>query len=98
MGAKTAISAEEYLRTSFPNLDQEYRNGELVERSLPDYVHGKTQAMLAAFFLALRAKLALFPCVETRMRLRSNLFLIPDVAVFYQTEPPRVPESSPDCD
>jgi Uma2 family endonuclease len=55
MGAKTAISAEEYLRTSFPDLDREYRDGELVERTLPDYIHGKTQAVLAALFLALRA-------------------------------------------
>ena len=51
MGAKTAISAEDYLRTSFPDLDREYRDGELVERSLPDYYHGKMQAILAAFFL-----------------------------------------------
>lgn len=95
MGAKTAISAEEYLRTSFPNLDREYRGGELVERSLPDYLHGRVQGALFAFFWALRSKLALFPCVETRMRLRSNLILIPDVAVFYQKEPARVPESPP---
>ena len=95
MGAKTAISAEQYLRTSFPDLDPEYRDGEIVERSLPDYIHGKTQAILAALFLALRAKLALFPCVETRMRLRPGLILIPDVAVFHQHEPPRVPETPP---
>jgi Uma2 family endonuclease len=95
MGAKTAISTEQYLKTSFPNLDQEYRDGELVERSLPDYLHGRTQGALFAFFWALRSTLALFPCVETRMRLRSNLILIPDVAVFYQTEPPRVPENPP---
>ena len=29
------------------------------------------------------------------MRLRSNLVLIPDVAVFYQTEPSRVPDAPP---
>ena len=95
MGAKTAISAEEYLRTSFPDLDREYRDGELVERSLPDYLHGRAQAALVAFFWALRSKLALFPCVETRMRLRPKLILIPDVAVFYQNEPPNIPETPP---
>jgi Uma2 family endonuclease len=95
MGAKTAISAEDYLRTSFPDLDREYRDGELVERSLPDYPHGRSQGALFAFFWALRSKLALFPCVETRMRLRPGLILIPDVAVFYENEPPRVPETPP---
>ena len=29
------------------------------------------------------------------MRLRSNLILIPDVAVFYPTDPSRVPDSPP---
>lgn len=37
MGAKTAIPAEEYLHTSFPDLDCEYRDGELVERPMPVY-------------------------------------------------------------
>jgi len=95
MGAKTAISVEQYLHTAFPGLDREYRDGELLERSLPDYLHGRAQAALIAFFWALRSKLALFPCVETRMRLRPNLILIPDVAVFYQTEPPALPEKPP---
>ena len=53
MGAKTAISVEQYLHTRFPDLDREYREGELVDRSLPDYLHGKTQALLVAFFIAL---------------------------------------------
>ena len=38
MGAKTAILIEEYLHTSFPDLDREYRDGEVVERSQPDYM------------------------------------------------------------
>ena len=95
MGAKTAISLEQYLHTTFPDVDREYRDGEIVERSLPDYLHGRVQAALVAFFWALRTELALFPCVETRMRLRSNLVLIPDVAVFYPTEPSLVPDAPP---
>jgi Uma2 family endonuclease len=95
MGAKTAISVEQYLKTAFPDLDREYRDGEIQERSLPDYLHGRAQGALFAFFWALRQALALFPCVETRMRLRSNLVLIPDVAVFYPNEPRNVPDSPP---
>ncbi len=91
----TAISVEQYLHTSFPDLDREYRHGELQERSLPDYLHGKTQAVLVALFLALRARFPLFPCVETRMRLRQNLLLIPNVAVFHPLEPPLLPERPP---
>lgn len=95
MGAKTAISLERYMHTSFPDVDREYRDGEIVERSLPDYLHGRVQGAMFAFFWALRSELALFPCVETRMRLRSNLVLIPDVAVFYPNEPARVPDTPP---
>jgi Uma2 family endonuclease len=95
MDASAGVSVEEYLHTSFPDLDREYRDGELVERALPDYLHGKTQALLAAFFAALRKKLPVFACVETRMKIRTGLYLISDVAVFHPAEPGLVPESPP---
>jgi Uma2 family endonuclease len=95
MGAKAGISVGEYLRTSYPDLDREFRDGVLLERPLPDYLHGKVQGLLFAFFAALRKTLPLFPCVETRMKIREGLYLIPDVAVFYPTEPERVPENPP---
>jgi len=95
MGARTAISLERYLHTTFHDIDREFRDGEIVKRSLLDYLHGRVQGAIFAFFWALRTELALFPCVETRMRLRSNLVLIPDVAVFYPDEPARVPDTPP---
>jgi hypothetical protein len=49
MGAKTALSVEQYLQTSFPGQDKEYRDGEVVERSLPTFLHGKPQLHLGAF-------------------------------------------------
>ena len=95
MGAKTGLSVGEYLHTSFPDLDREYRDGELVERRLPDYLHGKTQLLLAAFFAALRKRLSIFPCTETRMKIRSRRYVIPDLAVFWPKEPIGVPETPP---
>jgi Uma2 family endonuclease len=53
MGAKTAIPAGEYLHTSFPDVDREYRDGELVERTMPDYLHERTQLLLGICFLRL---------------------------------------------
>lgn len=87
MGAKAAISEQEYLHTSFPGLDREYRHGTVVERSMPDYLHSKTQALLVAFFFALRQSLRLYPCPELRLRLGSGLFRIPDLSVFHPDEP-----------
>jgi Uma2 family endonuclease len=95
MNARTGLSAEEYLHTSFPDLDREYRDGELVERSLPDTLHGSTQILLGAFFAAVRLKLGLYVYSETRVKLREGLYLIPDISVFWPTKPPKVPETPP---
>ena len=95
MDAQTAIRVEDYLGTSFPDLDREYKDGALLERSLPDYLHGKIQLLLGAFFLALRQSHSLYPSVETRMRLRHDLVHIPDVAVFYPAEPKGLPDQPP---
>jgi Uma2 family endonuclease len=95
MSVFAGVSVEEYLHSSFPGIDREYRDGALVERSMPDYLHGKTQALLIALFMALRKKLSLYPCAETRMVLRPGRFLIPDVAVFHGEEPGLVPDRPP---
>jgi Uma2 family endonuclease len=95
MGTKTALSVEQYLHTSFPDLDKEYRDGEVVERSLPTFLHGKTQIHMGVLFAALRRKPPLHVCAETRMRVRPNVYLIPDVAVFYPHEPGEVPDFPP---
>jgi len=97
MGAKAGVSVSEYLHTSFPDLDREYRDGELVERTLPDYLHSRTQTLLGAFFEALRKKsIPVYACSELRVRLREGLFLIPDIAVFWPSPPTlAVPEIPP---
>jgi len=95
MGVHTAISIEEYLHTSYDGTDREFRDGEVVERSMPDYPHGKCQARLVAFFLARPETLKLYPCSETRMRLTDKRVLIPDVAVFHGSEPENLPDTPP---
>ena len=80
---------------SFPGLDKEYRDGELVERSLPTYSHSKTQFLLLMFFGALSKANPLHPCPELRLKLRTGLYLIPDVAVFHGAKPAEVPEDPP---
>ena len=95
MGAKMAISVEQYLHTSFPDLDKEYRDGELVERSLPDTLHSRTQGLLIVFFEALRRKLSVFVYPELRLKLRTGLFLIPDVSVFASRQTVPVPDTPP---
>jgi Uma2 family endonuclease len=96
MGVKTAASLDEYLRTSFPDLDREYRDGEIVERTLPDTLHSRTQVLVAFFFEALRKRFSVFACTELRLRLREGLVLIPDVCVFCPERPAsRFPDFPP---
>jgi len=96
MTAGTALSVEQYLATSFPDLDKEYRDGELVERSLPDYPHSKTQTRLASFFAAAGKAQPVFPATELRLKVQPKLVLIPDVCIFYPNEPQvRYPDKPP---
>jgi Uma2 family endonuclease len=96
MPVGTALSVEQYLATSFPDLDKEYRDGELVERALPDYPHSKTQMRLGSFFAAAGKASPIFPAAELRLKIRPNLVLIPDVCAFYPSEPQvRYPENPP---
>jgi Uma2 family endonuclease len=95
MAAHTAISLEQYLHTSFPNPDPEFRDGEIVERSMPDYLHGQVQGLLFMFFALLRNRLRVFPSVETRLKMGPNKVLIPDVTVFYPERPKQQPDSPP---
>lgn len=95
MGAKTAISVEDYLRTAFPDLDKEYVDGEVVERGLPDNLHSQTQALLIVFFMALRQALHLHPRPELRIRVRTRTFRIPDISVFHPEAPTEAVPSTP---
>jgi Uma2 family endonuclease len=96
MAAKsTTVSLEEYLRTSYPNPDPEYVDGEIVERSMPTFLHGEVQALLCALFLALRKTLPLFVSSEARLRIRPTLIRIADVCVYHPERPGEAHPSVP---
>jgi hypothetical protein len=80
------MTVEEYLHTSFENPDKEYRHGELVDRVPADVIHARCHGVLGAFFWLGREK-RLFPCLSVRLRVEADLYLIPDVSVFYPEEP-----------
>ena|SRR5579859_2209548 len=95
MASRLQIAPAEYLSTSFEGPDREYVRGEIIERSMPTYPHGKTQIRLGVRFEQLRESQHLFACSETRMRLAADLYRIPDVAVFAGTEPDEQVPSRP---
>jgi len=87
MSTKSAISMEEYLRTSFEGVDREYVDGEIVERTLPTNLHSKTQCRLGRILDTLGDTRPLFARVELRSRVSPTRVRIPDVSVYAGVEP-----------
>jgi Uma2 family endonuclease len=80
MAARTLISVEEYLATSY-RPDCDYVDGEVVERNLGTRDHGWLQTAIAAFFFARRREWNITVITELRIRVKSTRFRIPDVCV-----------------
>jgi Uma2 family endonuclease len=83
MATPVLISPEEYLKTTYIDLDREYVHGEILERSMPTFLHGKVQALLCILFGLLRRQYPIIVVSEVRHAIEKNaLYRIPDVAVF----------------
>jgi Uma2 family endonuclease len=98
MAVKVRLTEEEYLRTSFPGVDQEFRDGETVERAMADSPHSEAQMGSGGFFLQLRKQegLPFYPLPELRHRVRPGRYLIPDLAVHWPHPPAEdVPTTPP---
>jgi Uma2 family endonuclease len=95
MATKAQITAEQYLHMTFEH-DAEYVRGEIVERSMPDLIHGRIQFLIAQALGPCSRSFPLYPCFEVRMRVAPDVFRIPDAAVFADALPQeRVPSTPP---
>src|SRR5438046_6418282 len=98
MSTKSAVSIEEYLRTSFEGLDREYVDGEIVERTLPDNSHSETHWRLSGLIWDLSKRLPIHGRTELRSRVAKTRVRIPDVSIYagqnptdrFPAEPPLV--------
>lgn len=96
MATKAALSEADYLRTSFPGVDQEFLNGEFVERGVPDTFHSRLQLKLGAWIMSHERMHRLFAYTELRLHVRPGRFMIPDVCVFWPEKPSdAVPSEQP---
>jgi len=80
MAARTSISVEEYLATSY-RPDCDYVDGEVVERNLGERDHSWLQAALVAHFFARRREWGITVFPELRVQVKPTRFRIPDVCV-----------------
>jgi Uma2 family endonuclease len=94
VATKTQITAEQYLRTTFEH-DAEFVHGEIVERSMPDYIHSTIQFLVLLRFGALLGAHRLYPRPELRLRVAPDAYRIPDVSVLTQPPQQRVPDVPP---
>jgi hypothetical protein len=76
MVTKTEITAEQYLPMTFEHGAGSV-HGEIVDRHLPYYIHGRLQALLLSRFETQR----LLACSNVRMKIAPNVYRIPDAAV-----------------
>jgi Uma2 family endonuclease len=80
MAARTLISVEEYLRTSY-RPDCDYVDGEVVERNLGEFDHAWLQTAVAAYFFSRRRQWNITVLTEMRVQVKATRFRIPDVCV-----------------
>jgi Uma2 family endonuclease len=92
MGTKTAISPEAYLAKRF-EWEPEYVHGELKERSMPDFVHGRISSRFAILLALLERQQGLFVGTEVRCKVTSDIYRLPDVILAKEFE--RVPSTPP---
>jgi Uma2 family endonuclease len=81
MSTKTLMPVEEYLRTSF-ELDCDYVDGEVVERSVPEIPHADVQLNLASLLRRYRRTLGIRVLPEIRIRISPTRYRVADLAVW----------------
>ena len=82
MDATTLISVEEYLSSGY-DPDMDYVDGELEDRNVGEKDHAKLQLRMARLLDNLGGW---FVTIETRIKVSSTRFRVPDVCV-YEQEP-----------
>ena len=76
------MSVDEYLRTSFDGADCEYVDGEVVERNMGEYGHGRLQFHLGRLLGQFEARTGIRVALEVRIRINPQRYRIPDISVW----------------
>ena len=94
MPAKTVVSLEEYLETSY-RPDCEYLEGELLERNVGEFDHSRLQMLVSGFLCNHEKQCGVVVVMAQRMQIKPRRFRVPDITVLLArpagpiiTEPP----------
>jgi Uma2 family endonuclease len=80
MPARTLVSVEEYLATSY-RPDCDYVDGEVVERNLGEWDHSRLQSRLLIYLAKRYEQDGIIAVPEVRVQVNKTRFRIPDVCV-----------------
>jgi Uma2 family endonuclease len=80
------LSIDEYLRTSY-HPDADYVDGEIEERNLGEYEHGRLQGMIGALFSTKEEAWGIDTVLAQRIRVRSTRVRVADVAILRADAP-----------
>src|ERR1700722_3160945 len=94
MAARTLISVEEYLETSY-RPDCDYVDGEVVERNLGTRDHGWFQTAVVAYFFNRRRQWNITIITGLRIHVSATRFRIPDVCVILGDTDEQIPKKPP---
>lgn len=79
---------EEYLRTSYENLDPEFVDGQLIQRTGTTFRHGQMKTRLAEIFYELRRTgLPFLSLISLRLRVGPDRVRIPAFCVYAERLP-----------
>ena len=94
MPAKTAVSVDEYLQTSY-RPDCDYLEGELLERNVGEWDHARLQMLLSHYLCSREKQWGILVVPEQRVQVKARRFRVPDITVLLDppagpiiTEPP----------
>ena len=85
MSASAFISVEEYLNTSY-RPDCDYIEGELLERNVGEWDHGRLQGALCVYLSQRERESGLLVGLEPRVQVKSDRFRIPDVCLVRESQ------------
>ena len=94
MATSTQISLREYLDTSY-RPDREYIDGEVVEKNMGKFGHGRVQALLTIWFGSYEREWNAICVTEWRTRVSPTRVRIPDLVLVSSGEQPMVLDSAP---
>lgn len=80
MSVATAVPVAEYLNTTY-RPDCDYLEGELLERNVGEWDHGRLQGLLFAYFLGLEKQYGIAAATDVRVQVKARRFRVPDVTV-----------------